>query len=77
MSGHWSDLGLVGQRGRHGDVVQRSYGAVMMSEEPELDCPICAKHRGHGPLVGPKVWEDEVLLLSHRPVGADGTSVLG
>ena len=28
-------------------------------------------------MVGPKVWEDEHLLISHRPVGEDGTAILG
>jgi len=50
---------------------------MVTTEHPELDCPICAKHRGEGPLVGPKVWEDEHLLIFHRPVGEDGTTVLG
>ena len=40
-------------------------------------CPICAKHRGEGPLVGPAVWADEHALISHRPIGPDGTTVLG
>jgi diadenosine tetraphosphate (Ap4A) HIT family hydrolase len=47
------------------------------AEPAEPDCLICAKHRGEGPLVGPMVWADEHLLISHRPVGADGTTVLG
>jgi len=42
-----------------------------------MDCPICAKHRGEGPLVGPLVWEDEHCLVFHRPAGEDGTTVLG
>ena len=41
------------------------------------DCLICAKHRGDGPLVGPVVWADRHLLVTHRPVGEDGTTVLG
>jgi ATP adenylyltransferase len=49
--------------------------AVVTPAEP--DCPICAKHRGDGPLVGPEVWADRLLLVTHRPVGADGTTVLG
>lgn len=49
----------------------------MTSAHAEPDCLICAKHRGTGPLVGPKVWEDEGLLVFHHPVGEDGTAVLG
>jgi len=41
------------------------------------DCPICAKHRGEGPLVGPLVWQDEHLAIYHRPLGDDGTAFLG
>jgi ATP adenylyltransferase len=42
-----------------------------------MECPICAKHRGEGPLVGPKVWEDEHSLVFHRRAGDDGTTVVG
>lgn len=35
------------------------------------------KHRGEGPLVGDRVWADEHVIVSHRPVGDDGTTVLG
>jgi hypothetical protein len=40
-------------------------------------CLICAKHRGQGPPVGQEVWEDEHAVVSHGPVGEDGTTVLG
>lgn len=40
-------------------------------------CLICAKHRGEGPLVGPRVWQDEHVAVFHRPTGEDGTTVLG
>jgi diadenosine tetraphosphate (Ap4A) HIT family hydrolase len=49
----------------------------MAVEHEKTDCPICAKHRGEGPLVGPEVWADEHVAVSHRPAGADGTTVLG
>jgi ATP adenylyltransferase len=45
--------------------------------QPEPECLICGKHRGDGPLVGQIVAEDELLLVTHKPVGADGTAVLG
>ncbi|RSN62988.1 histidine triad (HIT) protein [Amycolatopsis sp. WAC 04182] len=32
-----------------------------------MECAICAKHRGEGPLVGPVVWADETVVVSHRP----------
>ncbi len=31
-------------------------------------CPICAKHAGRGPLVGPLLWSDDLVVVSHRPV---------
>jgi diadenosine tetraphosphate (Ap4A) HIT family hydrolase len=30
-------------------------------------CPICAKHRGAGPLVCPEVWSDDQVVVTHRP----------
>jgi diadenosine tetraphosphate (Ap4A) HIT family hydrolase len=42
-----------------------------------MDCPICAKHRGEGPLVGPIVWEHEHFLAFHAPLREDGTAFLG
>lgn len=51
---------------------------MVAAEHPEPpDCPICAKHRGEGPLVGPKVWDDELMLVFHRPVDETGTTMLG
>ncbi|PPK92669.1 diadenosine tetraphosphate (Ap4A) HIT family hydrolase [Kineococcus xinjiangensis] len=38
-------------------------------------CAICAKHRGEGPLVGPLVWSDDLVVVSHRPVSSPGTGV--
>ena len=40
-------------------------------------CLICAKHLGVGPLVGPAVWADDQLVVTHRPVDVDGTAFLG
>jgi ATP adenylyltransferase len=39
---------------------------------PHDDCPICRKHRGEGPLVGPVVHVDELVSVSHRATGALG-----
>jgi len=50
---------------------------VIEAEQPDVACPICAKHRGEGPLAGPKVFEDEHVVVSHRPVGEDATAFLG
>lgn len=50
---------------------------MAVSGQAEPGCRICAKHRGKGPLVGPEVWADDYLLVTHRPVGEDGTTVLG
>jgi ATP adenylyltransferase len=33
------------------------------------DCPICAKHRGEGPLGGARVWEDELVAVWHAAPG--------
>jgi ATP adenylyltransferase len=30
-------------------------------------CPICAKHRGAGPLVSPLVWSDDRVVVTHQP----------
>jgi ATP adenylyltransferase len=46
------------------------YGAGM------VDCPICAKHRGEGPLVSPEVWRDDLVVVSHLPP-RDGPVHLG
>lgn len=35
-------------------------------------CPICLKHRGEGPLIGPLVYEDDLVLVSHRATGGLG-----
>ena len=50
---------------------------MVISGSPTPDCAICAKHRGEGPLVGPMDWADDDALIFHRPVGTDGTTVLG
>jgi ATP adenylyltransferase len=42
-----------------------------------FNCPICAKHQGEGPLVGPTVWQDDLVIVTHRPLGADGRVFLG
>jgi len=48
------------------------------ADQSSEDCPICAKHRGEGPLVGgPLVWEDEHLLVFHRPPDVTGRVFLG
>ncbi|HEX8487838.1 MAG TPA: HIT domain-containing protein [Propionibacteriaceae bacterium] len=36
------------------------------------ECPICSKHRGGGPLTGPVVYADELVLVTHRAGGALG-----
>jgi ATP adenylyltransferase len=41
------------------------------------NCPICAKHRGEGPLSGARVWGDEQVVVYHKPPGDGGTTVLG
>lgn len=38
----------------------------------EPDCAVCRKHRGEGPLVGPIVFEDGLVVVSHRPTGPLG-----
>lgn len=41
------------------------------------DCPICAKHRGEGPLAGELVGRREGLWVYHAPPGDDGLAPLG
>ena len=36
------------------------------------DCLICRKHRGEGPLVGPRIYQDALLFVAHRAVGSLG-----
>ncbi|MFG1794869.1 HIT family protein [Nocardia sp. NPDC049149] len=40
------------------------------------ECAICAKHRGVGALVGPVVFEDDLVVVTHRPL-ANNTPVPG
>ncbi|MEV6242581.1 HIT domain-containing protein [Lentzea sp. NPDC051838] len=39
----------------------------MPSQRVTEGCLVCAKHRGVGPLVGPVVFEDDLVVVSHRP----------
>jgi len=42
------------------------------------ECLICAKHRDEGPLAGgARVWEDDDVVVFHRPPDASGTAFLG
>lgn len=36
------------------------------------DCPICQKHRGEGPLVGPVIYQDDLVYVAHRATGPLG-----
>jgi ATP adenylyltransferase len=36
------------------------------------ECPICLKHRGQGPLVGPVIYQDNLLYVAHRATGSPG-----
>lgn len=36
------------------------------------DCPLCRKHRGTGPLVGPVVYADDLVHVPCRPTGGLG-----
>jgi diadenosine tetraphosphate (Ap4A) HIT family hydrolase len=51
---------------------------VTSTEAIGAACPICAKHRGTGPLAGgPLIWHDEHVLVFHRPPDATGRAFLG
>ena len=39
-------------------------------------CAICAKHRGEGPLAGPLLWSDDLVVVTHRPVGGPAARVV-
>jgi ATP adenylyltransferase len=42
------------------------------------DCPICAKHRGEGSLIGgPLIWQDDNVVVYHKPPGPTGRVFLG
>jgi ATP adenylyltransferase len=43
-----------------------------MRRMSEPDCPICAKHRGEGPLQGPVMYADDLVVVSHRGDGLLG-----
>lgn len=53
------------------------YRAGMDDRDDSARCLICAKHRGEGPLVGPIVWADDLLVVTHGVPGAEGSAVLG
>lgn len=36
------------------------------------ECSICQKHRGEGPLIGPVIHQDALVIVSHRAVGSLG-----
>lgn len=41
-------------------------------------CLICDKHQGEGPLFGPVVWGDDLVVVNHRPaLGQERTAYLG
>lgn len=42
-----------------------------------MDCLICAKHQGAGPLVGPVIWADDRVVVTHRLSDANGTCYPG
>jgi ATP adenylyltransferase len=35
-------------------------------------CPLCAKHRGEGPLVCPVIVADDLVVVTHRATGSLG-----
>jgi hypothetical protein len=41
------------------------------------DCPICAKHRGQGPLTGELIARLDGFWIYHAPPGEDGSAPLG
>ncbi|NGY59621.1 HIT domain-containing protein [Lentzea sp. NEAU-D13] len=41
-------------------------GSASFQRVPD-ECLICAKHRGSGPLAGPVVFEDDLVVVSHQP----------
>lgn len=51
---------------------------MTVSDHAGEDCPICAKHRGEGYLVGgPLIWQDKHILVFHRPPAGTGRVFLG
>jgi len=47
-----------------------------MPETSPAECPLCAKHRGGGPLRSPEVWRDDLVVVTHLPP-RDGPVCLG
>jgi ATP adenylyltransferase len=44
----------------------------VLSQRVTDECLICAKHRGSGPLAGPVVFADDLVVVSHQPGGVLG-----
>jgi ATP adenylyltransferase len=51
-------------------------GGFLQYRAGMADCPICAKHRGEGPLGVAEVWRDDLVVVSHLPA-RDGPVHLG
>lgn len=64
---------IVSRRTLDIPVPERVNGVV--PTDPE--CLICAKHRGRGSLVGPVVYADESVVVTHRVLGAGAGVVPG
>lgn len=63
-----------GRRGADRHETGRGYGRAMAT--PAEPCPLCEKHRGVGELVGPVLWGDEQVVVSHRPLSRETGSVV-
>jgi ATP adenylyltransferase len=37
-----------------------------------INCPICRKHQGEGPLIGPVIYSDDLVFVAHRATGPLG-----
>ena len=48
-----------------------------MIDPANRECPICAKHRGEGPLRGELVAQIDGFWIYHAPPGDDGNASLG
>jgi ATP adenylyltransferase len=56
---------------------RREQPLTLTSEVIVDDCPICAKHRGEGPLVGEFVARVDGIRVYHAPPDDDGAAPLG
>ena len=52
--------------------IEQPHEGVADNATSDPPCPICQKHRGHGPLTGPVIHSDTLIEITHRADGPLG-----